>query len=236
MGAENAIKGANSGQECWACNKKNKTLADRKVKEGEWQSNLGGMGLRLDGLVLSPVENSPASAASSLTAPAPPKLIFLSFGTRTLVQNFADKAAGEIRTRIWGDRDGDRETGDKNALDYALAAKALFNILAKEYKIFPTLGVNFVNSRRGMHGDAASEHIGSNTAILTELLTQRRGALKRFIREDLVPFERRWGQVGPGAVGVLAFWCNAGQHRSVALKTFSQQYMVASGNDSPTKH
>ncbi len=137
-----------------------------------------------------------------------------SFGTRTLAQCFASRAAQEMRDTMWP-RTRQSTQGDlRNTLDPTVAARALSGLYPTEFE-----RVHCINCR-GLHGEMG-QHCGMHPTLLGEYLDRSNArALRNImteIRDEVLPLSHERT--------LLAFWCNAGEHRSVAMCLVTKQWL-----------
>ncbi len=150
-----------------------------------------------------------------------PTLCICSFGTRTLPQCFPGcRPAEDMRARMWP-RTARARAWDINDGE---ACQALSDVFQRKWGLtFGEIGE--------LHGDIQG-HVGSHPALMAQYLEEKLRRQMQNIINDI--------KVGCSSAGqrehLIAMWCNAGEHRSVAVATLCSAAFAHYGVRSRVEH
>ncbi len=145
------------------------------------------------------------------------------FGTRTRAQTrtFRNSVAERVRHEMWPRR-GEQRRGVRY-LDKELGEEAVRLALLRTGEVDETevVHVCLIDCTVLHWADARLAHIGSHHWISRRFMDQTHTV--QMVADQCVRAERMWK---PASVRVLAFYCNAGEHRSVSM---AELYARATG-------
>jgi hypothetical protein len=168
-----------------------------------------------------------------------PRLVFVSFGTRTLAQVCESAAALEMARAMWPPRSAEPPMFAKQRralFDPRRARRAVLDALASSGAMDCSrisLGDVYLFDCTCLHGEwkkahgGDKEHVGLHVSAVEEYVQTRKNkeALLQLVRQ----FRALRLYSTPASAAVCAFYCNRGEHRSVAMRYLFGHYAQLRG-------